>query len=109
MPRISAASFRFQRVLVSIRRISSRSASRAAERAMSLSDTLPLPLLELAPADSATAATESMPTGAGVRTAVIGAAIAAAAGGGMTGCGGGGAGRGADGAVAVGHWWSMVA
>src|SRR5215212_9574308 len=44
MPRISAASFRFHRVRVSIRRINSRSASRAAVRAMSFSETLPSPV-----------------------------------------------------------------
>src|SRR4030095_15037083 len=107
MPRISAASFRFQRVLVSIRRISSRSASRAAERDMSLSETLPLPLL--ARADSATVATESMPTGAGALTAAMGAGIAAAAGGGMIGCGGGVTGRGVDEGIVFDHWWSAAA
>src|SRR5262245_2327548 len=104
MPRISAASLRFQRVLVSIRRINSRSASRAAERAMSFNETLPLPLPAPAAADSATVATESMPTGAGALTAARGgAAIAVAAGGGMTGCDGGLIGRGADGEVVFGH------
>src|SRR5690349_22567531 len=102
MPRISAASFRFHRVLVSIRRISSRSASRAAERAMSLRETLPLPFLPFAAADSATVVTDSIPTGAGALTAVTGGAIGAAAGGGMTGCGGGLTGRGADGEVVFG-------
>src|SRR5262245_66593619 len=109
MPRISAASFRFQRVLVSIRRISSRSASRAAGRAMSLSETLPLPLAALAAADSATCATDSIPTGAGALTAANGGAIVAAAGGGMTGCGEGVVGRGASEEVVVGQWWSGAA
>ena len=84
MPRISAASFRFQRVRVSIRRISSRSASRAALRAMSFSETLPG---ALAPAGAATP-TESRPIPAGAATATDAEAAAAAAGGGMTGCGG---------------------
>src|SRR5215510_10463635 len=109
MPRISAASFRFQRVLVSIRRISSRSASRAAERAMSFSETLPFPLAALAAAESPTVATDSIPTGPDALTVAGGGAIAAAAGGGMTGCGDGVTGRGADGEGVFGHWWSVAA
>src|SRR5947207_765789 len=87
MPRISAASLRFQRVRVNIRRISSRSASRAALRAMSLSETFPA---VWAPAGVATAVTESIPIPAGAATATgPETATAAAAGGGMTGGGGG--------------------
>src|SRR5205809_859003 len=98
MPRISAASFRFQRVLVSIRRISSRSASRAAVREMSLSEML---AGALAPAGAVAAAEiEPMPAGA----PAIAMAASATAGGGMTGCGGGLIGRGAEEEVVCGQW-----
>src|SRR5882672_4540451 len=91
MPRISAASFRFQRVLVSIRRISSRSASRAAVRAMSFRDTL---VVAVAPAGCAAVIIESMPMLEGAGAVAMGATGAAAAGGGTTGCSGGAVGRG---------------
>src|SRR5258705_3535184 len=104
MPRISAASLRFHRVRVSIRRISSRSASRAAERAMSLSETFDG---ALAPAGAETAETEPIPIAAGAAATATGAA-AATAGGGMTGCSGGGVGRGAkeEEDAWCGQWWS---
>src|SRR5262252_6624385 len=69
MPRICAASFRFQRVCWSMRRISTRSASRAAIREMSLSEVLPSIGGVSGGAGVATAA------GTGTGTAVAAAAI----------------------------------
>src|SRR5882672_7921189 len=94
MPRISAASLRFHRVLVSIRRISSRSAPRAAVREMSLRDTLPV---APPPEDRSDAATAARSMAAGADATALGAlATAATAGGGMTGCSGWLVGRGTD-------------
>src|SRR5712691_3344143 len=99
MPCISAASLRFQRVLVSIRRINSRSASRDAARAMSLSETLPA---AFAPAGT-TDTTAALPLPAAAVAAAMDAAAAATAGGGMTGCSGGPVGRGAEEEIVCGQ------
>src|SRR4051812_16949528 len=94
MPRISAASFRFQRVRVSIRRISSRSASRAAVRAMSFSETLPPAVLTAA---VPMAAADATPAAIGSPVEDGSEAKAADAGGGTDAAGGGTA--GCDGAT----------